>query len=278
VVGTYSGSKVDYRAALQYEWFDNFMTYADVSTGFKGGGINPRPFYPSQVVGFNPEHVTAYELGMKSEWLDHRLRANVAAFWNKYSDIQFAVNNCSFIPGIAASQVSPCAAFINAGNANVKGAELEIQAKPFGGLSIDASASLLDFNYLTLSPYALAAGITRNMTTPFAPRWKLSSGVQYAFNLGSIGTLIPRVDYSYQDSLYEAAQNAIYNKIFGYSLVNGRLTWASEDNRWQVAAQFTNLGNRLYYTGVFDNRGSSQTVQGSPGPPEEWAVTLKRSF
>ncbi len=278
VVGGYSGSKIDYRAALQYTWFDNFMTYADVSTGFKGGGINPRPFYPSQVVSFKPEHVTAYELGVKSEWLDHRLRANLAAFWNKYSDIQFAVNNCSFIAGIAAAQATPCAAFINAGDANVKGAELEIEAKPVRGLSIDASAGLLDFNYVSLSPFALKAGITTSMTTPFAPRWKASSGIQYAFGLGSMGTLTPRVDFSYQGSLYESAQNARYNEISGYSLVNGRVTWASADDHWQIAAQFTNLGNKLYYTGLFDNRGSSQTVQGAPGPPQEWAVTLKRNF
>ncbi|HTY94042.1 MAG TPA: TonB-dependent receptor [Steroidobacteraceae bacterium] len=278
VVGNYSGSKTDYRAALQYQWFDGFMTYADVSTGFKGGGINPRPFYPSQVVGFNPEHVTAYELGIKSEWFDHRLRANLAGFWNRYSDIQFAVNNCSFIPGIPANQVAPCAAFINAGDANVKGAELEIQARPVAGLSIDASASLLDFNYVTLSSYALKAGITTGMTTPFAPRWKFSSGIQYAINLGAMGTVTPRLDVSYQASMYESALNALYNRIAGYSLVNGRLTWASQDDHWETALQFTNLGDKLYYTGVFDNRGSSQTVQGAPGPPQQWAITLKRNF
>ena len=278
VQGQYSNSRADYRAALQYTWFPGFMTYGDVSTGFKGGGVNPRPFYPSQAVPFKPEYVTAYELGLKSDWFDHTLRANVATFWNRYQEIQFVVNNCGFIPGIAAAQTAPCAALINAGDANIKGAELEIESRPVAGLSIDASASLLQFDYSTLSAYALKAGITSQMTTPYAPKWKLSAGLQYAFNLGAWGSLTPRVDTSYQDALYTASQNAIYNRIPGYTLLSARLTWADQDDRWQIAMSATNLTNRLYYTGMFDNRGSSQTVQGDPGPPEEWAVTIKRSF
>ena len=46
------------------------MTYAQVSTGFKGGGINPRPFNPAQVLPFGPETLTAYEVGFKSDLLD----------------------------------------------------------------------------------------------------------------------------------------------------------------------------------------------------------------
>ncbi|HTV78214.1 MAG TPA: TonB-dependent receptor [Steroidobacteraceae bacterium] len=278
VQGNFSGSRVDYRAALQYEWVPGVMTYGDVSTGFKGGGVNPRPFYPSQAVPFNPEYVTAYELGVKSDWLDHTLRVNLAAFWNRYQAIQFVVNNCGFIPGIAASQVAPCAAIINAGDANIKGAELEIESRPVAGLSIDASASLLNFDYSTLSAYALKAGITSGMVTPYAPKWKLSAGVQYAISLGSWGSLTPRLDTAYQDTLFTASQNSLYNRIPGYTLLNARLTWADREGHWQMALSATNLTNKLYYTGIFDNRGSSQTVQGDPAAPEEWAVTLKRTF
>jgi iron complex outermembrane recepter protein len=278
VAGQYSGSRVDYRAALQYEWFPGFMTYADVSTGFKGGGVNPRPFYPSQAVSFNPEYVHAYEAGLKSDWFDHTLRANIATFWNRYQDIQFVVNNCGFIPGIAAAQTTPCAAIINAGDANIKGAELEIESRPVAGLSIDASGSLLSFDYSTLSPYAVKAGITPQMTTPYAPKWKLSAGLQYAVSLGAWGSLTPRVDGSYQDALYTASQNSLYNRIPAYTLLNARLTWADRSDHWQIALSGTNLTNRLYYTGIFDNRGSSQTVQGAPGPPAQWAITIKRTF
>ena len=54
-----------------------------------------------------------------------------------------------------------------------------------------------------------------------------------------------------------------------------RLTPAQD---WQIALEVTNLTNRLYYDGIFDNRGSTQAIQGRPGRPREWAITLKRNF
>ena len=72
--GRYSGSKVDYRLNVDYRWSEALMTYASVSTAFKGGGTNARPFGPGQVVPFDKEKLTAYELGAKSDFLDNRLR------------------------------------------------------------------------------------------------------------------------------------------------------------------------------------------------------------
>ncbi|HVN42146.1 MAG TPA: hypothetical protein VMT50_05130, partial [Steroidobacteraceae bacterium] len=174
--------------------------------------------------------------------------------------------------------VTPCAAMLNGGDARVWGVELETEAHPIQGLEFDASGSYLNFQYTSLSSYATAAGINSSMTTPFAPRWKYSAGVQYDIPLGRAGRITPRVDVSYQDSFYSSAQNYFQNKIFGYTLLNGRITWQSNDSLWQVAAQFTNITDKLYYTGVFDNRSSAQTVTGTPGPPNEWALTVRRSF
>jgi iron complex outermembrane receptor protein len=81
------------------------MTYAQIATGFKGGGVNPRPFFVQQAVPFNPEKLTAYEAGFKSDLLDRHLRVNGAVFLNKYKDIQLTVNNCPF-PGVPPT---PCA-------------------------------------------------------------------------------------------------------------------------------------------------------------------------
>ncbi len=51
----YDGSKYDYRVNLQYDWNKDLMTYVQYATGFKGGGVSPRPFSPAQAVPFNPE-------------------------------------------------------------------------------------------------------------------------------------------------------------------------------------------------------------------------------
>ena len=53
--GSYSGSHTDYRAGLEYQWTPEVMTYAQYSTGYRGGGVNPRPFIPQQEVPFKPE-------------------------------------------------------------------------------------------------------------------------------------------------------------------------------------------------------------------------------
>jgi iron complex outermembrane recepter protein len=275
VAGRFSGNKTDSRIALQYQWLPALMTYADVSTGFKGGGVNPRPFYAAQAISFAPETLTAYEVGIKSDWLEHRLRVNAAAFFDNYKDIQLIVNNCAFA---GAQFATPCAAPINAGTAHISGAELEIQARPTRSLSVDASGSFLHFNYTSLSPLAVGSGITPGMTTPFAPRWKYSAGVQYEVFLGHFGSVTPRLDLSHQDSFYGGANNAIYNRVNGYTLLNGHLTWRDVNDAWQVALEAKNLTDRLYYYGYFDNRSSSQTVLGEPAPPREWAVSLRRNF
>ena len=95
--------------------------------------------------------------------------------------------------------------------------------------------------------------------------------------LGDIGSLTPRVDYSYQ-SMQEA--NTINNalaKIPAFSLVNAGLTWKSADEDWQLAAQVSNLTNELYYTGIGQSNNTAM-VTGAPGAPRQWWLTLKRKF
>ena len=295
--GKFTGGHWDYRAAVQYQWTPNFMTYADVSTGFKGGGVNPRPFYLSQEVAFAPETMTAFEGGIKSEWLDHRLRLNLAGFYDRYDSIQLTASNCAFIPGsVAAGQATPCAAILNAGNADVKGLEAEAEAHLFDGFSIDGSISYLSFDYTSLSVYAqggalpgcapagtaacttAGAGIKPGMKSPFAPTWKYSLGAQYQIPLGKLGYVIPRLDWSYQSSFYGSASNSPWNLVQGYGLLNGRLTYKNPDGKWSAALEVSNITGKVYYLGVFDNRGSDNNVMAEPAAPREWAVTLKRVF
>ena len=63
------------------------MTYASISTGYMGGGINPRPFVGDQALPFNPETLTTYEVGFKADLFDRLVRINGAAFYNKFNDI-----------------------------------------------------------------------------------------------------------------------------------------------------------------------------------------------
>jgi iron complex outermembrane recepter protein len=86
VVGAYEGSKVDYRLNADYRWNPMLMTYVGVSTGFKGGGTNPRPFFAGQVQPFDKETITAYEVGAKTDLFERKVRLNVSLFMNKYKE------------------------------------------------------------------------------------------------------------------------------------------------------------------------------------------------
>jgi len=222
-VGHYSAHRWDHRGNIDYHFTSQIMGYAQVSTGFKGGGVNPRPFYASQVLHFNPEILTSYELGLKSSWLDNHVRVNLDGYFSQYRNIQETLLACGFVPSIAAlNQGSPCALPYNSGNAHVKGAELETQAR-FGGFQFDASASYLDFQFVSLlsqlTSTTLAAGtrMTLGMVTPYTPSWQASIGAQYTLPIGSAGSLTTRLDANGRGYVYGNAVNASTNRIGGYT-------------------------------------------------------------
>ncbi len=279
VTGSYSGTHWDYRANVSFNWTQNVMTYAQVSTGFRGGGVNPRPFIASQVQPFGPETLTAYEVGLKSTLFDHHMLLNGALFYSVYNDIQLTLLSC---PQYSPSAGFPCALPENAGDADIKGAELETQIYPVYGLQLDSSISYLKFSYTSINPQAGGptepAGVQMYMTSPYTPTWKWSAGVQYAINIGAAGTLIPRLDAAYQSSLYTAAVNASLNEIHPYTLLNARLAWDPLQGNWEVALEAKNVTNRLYYLTVFQGAAAGGFVYGQPGPPREWTITVSKQF
>ncbi len=279
VAGAYSGTRWDYRVDVDYRWTPSLMTYAEVSTGFKGGGVNPRPFFASQVQPFGPETLNAYEVGLKSSLFDRRMRLNLSAFYNEYNNIILTFLTC---PQFSPTATAPCALPANAGDGIMKGAEAETEIHPLAGLTVDGSVSYLDFNYTRIDPAAggptRPAGVQKGMITPYTPKWKWSGGIQYEIRIGEAGSLTPRVDAAYQGDMFANGVNTVRNQINAYTLVNARLTWRSPDRDWEAALEVTNLTDKLYYVTKFDQSGGAGFVQGQPGLPREWAMTVKRRF
>ena len=266
---SFSSDHTDYRVVLSDNLTDNMMIYGQLSTGYKAGGVNARPFFPSQVHGFKPETLDSYEIGLKSTF--HRtLRLNAAVFYNDYKDIQLPLTSCYWAPP---GQQVPCASQDNAGSAHVSGFEVEAEWNP-GRFSLDASYSNLDFKY-----YQAQGAVTIDMTSPFTPENKASLGMQYEFGLGKHGSITPRLDVAYTDQVYSASVNAPTNLIPSYSLANVRVTWRSEDEAWRVALEGTNVTDKYYYLTLFDlSRNAAGYINGQPGRPEEWAITFTRNF
>src|SRR5271170_481868 len=271
-VGSYSGSHTDYRAVLDYRWNPELMTYVMVSTGFKGGGTNPRPFEASQIVPFGSETLTNYEVGAKSDWFDHSLRVNVAAFYDKYKNIQVVLLSCPEYSGGSAAE--PCAAPVNGGDANIYGGELEI-LYAFQGLSLNASYSHQHFEYTSVNP---ATGISLADSEPGFEDSDWSVGAQYAWHLPNAASITPRLDYSYSSGYFTNANNDANSWLPGYHLLNGRVTYKPDDGNWDVSVVGYNLGNGLWYTQVFDLTATEGTKYGIPSVPRTVSIEFKKRF
>jgi iron complex outermembrane recepter protein len=285
----YDGSRFDYRASVDYRFSPAVLAYATVSTGFKGGGVGPRPFNPAQARPFNPEKVRTYEVGLKTDLFDRRLRLNLASFYNEFTDAQLTLLSCPQFGG-----PGPCALPQNAGDATMKGFEAEILATPFEGLTFDGSLSFLDFKFKCVNPAVVgqasgacssAPGVVGLLQDP-SDGFRWAFGMQYEADLGSSGSLTPRIDFSHQyaltgNALTPAAgsPSARFGAVPGYTLANARLTWRNEDKDLDVSLEVTNLFDKYYFINKFDLTGAGAgAISGQPGRPREWAVSVKKKF
>ncbi|HUF74250.1 MAG TPA: TonB-dependent receptor [Gammaproteobacteria bacterium] len=271
---TFADDRVDWRLALDYSLGDNSMVYVQASTGYKGGGVNPRPFILAQLLPFNNEELTAYEVGFKSLLANGNLRLNGALFYNDYTDIIMTLNPCFEATPDPTDGPGPCALPINAGTAKVPGLELELEWYVGDRWLVDASASWLDFEYKEA-----VAPVQLNMVPPYTPETKWSAGIQYNIPLGSGGDVGLRLDASYQSEVFVLPVNQASNRIEGYTITNARLMWGSDDGLWDAAFEVTNLTDEYYFHTLFDQFASGAgTLAGQPGWPRTYGVTLRRQF
>jgi len=280
ITGSFKGHRTDWRVVADYRFTDDFLAYASASTGFKGGGVNPRPFFVTQRLPFKPETLTTYEIGFKSDLFDKRMRLNGAVFLNKFKDIQLRKQSC---PEAATDgfPAEPCLRPDNIGAADVKGAEIEASVYPGGGFSFDGSISVLDFkftsDYDAGTGFLLNTAINHNNITPYTPELTYSAGAQYVHGITS-GTLSFRLDGSYQSKVYDNAENTSFSKVDGRFLANARITYARSED-WKVALEVQNLFNKYYFMSKSDvSTGQLGVVTGVPGLPRTWAVSLERKF
>lgn len=276
VQAVYDGNKLDWRLSADYRFSPAVLAYATVATGFKGGGVTARPFDAAQALNgsFDPETVTSYEIGVKTDLLDRRLRVNLSGFINDYKDVQLPLISCASLGSLA-----PCGARQNAGNGKIKGFEAEVTASPAPGFDIDASLSHLFGHWSNIDP---RVGNAILLTDPIVtPKWKYSLGMQYKAELGASGTITPRVDIAYtgKASAGRIAAGGPIEYYDSYTLANARLTWRNADEDLSIALEVQNLFDKYYtpfrFAAVY---GFSGTIYSQVGRPREWAVSVRKTF
>lgn len=271
---SYDSDSFDYRIALDYDISDKVMVYGQIATGYRMGGNNARPFFPSQAEGyyFNPEELINYEVGIKSTIAD-QLRLNASVFYNDYTDIQLFVTMCDWAPP---GQQEPCGAQRNVGDAEVKGLEVEGIWRPTKAFSADFAFSYLDYEYTKIVDAENVAVDPDGMAL-YTPEMKWNVGAQYRWFLATAGDVTFRADIAWQDEM-QTNGNYISGEtiIDDYFMVNARMTWRSEDLNWQASVEVNNVFDEYYYRTVFGLVDDAGINNGQPGRPAEWAVTIKR--
>jgi iron complex outermembrane receptor protein len=279
----FSGDRIDWRVAADYEIVPDIRVYGQIATGFKGGGVNPRPYYVTQAAPYDQETATSYEAGLKSTLFDRRLRLNLAYYHTDYSDYQGQVTICQDItpPPLWNTPADLCSATRNVGDAKIDGFELELDARPLPGLSIDGALSYTDFRFTNGIPGSnIVPGMTK---APFVPEWKYAIGAQYEAELGELGTLTPRLDWTWQSEMQSTIPNSLpiyqLGEIESRGLLNARLTYRTADEDWEVAVAATNLTDEFYYNNKYDRSNQvGGNAYGMPGRPREFMVSVERSF
>lgn len=263
VVGDRDFDSLNPAFTVDFAFTDNVNAYAKYTTGYRAGGFNTQSTPAFFGAGFNQEDVKAYEVGLKSDLLEKRLRVNLAAFRSKYSDLQ--VDQARTPPIFTDT--------LNAGSAIVKGVELESAAVLARGLTANLFYSWLDGDYESYIDNGVELEAVRHMQN--APRYQVGAGLEYAFPHLPIGDFLLNVDYRKQAEFYAGP---IANTLSpGYDVWNARLQLAeipAPQGSFRVALWARNLTDEVYRLST-TNLG---VISAQFGPPRSVGVDMIYEF
>lgn len=233
-------SEVTWRAGLEYDASDSTMAYFSASTGFLSGSLNGTGTVTDQ------QESEAFEIGLKSRFLDERLQVNVAAYRNEYTNLATQVQTTLPTGTVVTNSV-------NGGDIEANGLEIELVALIGEGLTINANASFLDAEYGvfgTSNPYQLFQGVQQGFidlageTPPWAPEFTFSLRFAYDVDLGDAGILTPLVQFAYSDEYTVSGFNLPQDpgaSQDAYSKTDLRLSWTSADGAFGLEAFVENI-------------------------------------
>ena len=200
-------SKFNPSFTASYKLTDDHMIFGKIVTGYKSGGSNEAS--PTFNRTFGPESVTSYEVGLKSDWLDRRIRLNVSGFIAKYKDLQLDIS--------ASAADASLADTFNVGRATVKGIEADLTIAPVRDLSFQANyayttsrirdvaapaGSIFDPQVNPGSPVAVGQNIEGYFVLPFTPKHSIRVSGDWTIAHFGLDELSFHADYTWKDKVY----------------------------------------------------------------------------
>ena len=173
-----------YRGAIDYKIAERNLLYASVSSGRRSGGFNNVLVDPANpalgVIAFQPEKVLAYEVGSKNRFLDNKLQANVAAYYNDYSGLQVQRQ----VP--APNGLTTLSIIENSGKGRSYGVEAELLYRPTRQLTLGLTTVYLNSKFTEYETGTAANGLAAVLGCPAATNSMVSvtAGRDYACEAG----------------------------------------------------------------------------------------------
>ncbi len=251
---------------LQYDLNENTMVYANYSEGFKAAGFDARgingftsavnPFAkPASALGgdnffYDQEEAKTFELGAKMTLLDGAAELNIAAYQTDYSDMQVSVFDGAL--GFAV---------LNAGEATVRGLEMEGRWRASESLTLTSSLAYLDFEWTDFAEGPCPAVGTQPLSASgsgncdfkgyeniHTPEWTFNLGAQHVYPLSGSLELRSAIDANFKDNHYTSGNLDSRQEQHALTLFNARVALASTDDSWQVAITGKNLTDQEVMT------------------------------
>ena len=284
------------KVGVSYNISSEAMVYFNYQRGFKSGGFNGRCGHATTCMrSFNPEEVDGLELGLKADFLDNRLRANIVLFNNEYTDLQ----RTTFVPlpgDIANPQETVTE---NASDATMQGIELELTALPMDGLRLDLSLGFLDAEYdeycadingfiMYDEPPTSTCGVAEEVSGgrwlveedhtdqefSRAPEVTVSLSANYEYALDSGNYLNFNARYTWIDDMtIHVGANVVRPST---NLLDVSVGYMDADGRYSVTLYGKNITDELYMQGntVVPNLFSTRTVN----EPRRYGVEVAWDF
>ena len=257
-------SEVTPQATLDWKITDGIYSYLTYSEGFKGGGFDDTPAnIPQATTPFDPEKAKNYELGVKMDLFDRRMRLNADVFYMDYTNLQVTQTNAACL----------CNITDNAASAKIEGVEAEWELQATDALRFSLSGSYVDATYQDFIESAKDPTTGLNLDSSGnrlqrTPETQLSAGLDYAIGIASIN-----INYTWQSDMYWATDNIAKEPAYG--LLDARLGFQPANAAWSVAIWGKNITNELYRTNIIPFFGEEVSQF---GPPRTVGVDLRVKF
>jgi iron complex outermembrane recepter protein len=259
-------------ATVEFQPTNAVNLYAKAVEGYKAGGFNWREGNFENP--FGPEKIITYELGWKTEWLQHRLRWNNAIFYSDYKDIQLDI----IVPG----QPNPTLTETkNAGKARVAGDETELNFALTEGFRVG-----LSYAYLYNDIVEVAGDNASLWHLAAAPKNSVNANLDWDLLKFTFGTLNFKADYSWRGESFTTSRDVIGDgaTVPSYGLADASLSligenWLGHGSKCRVSAWVRNIGDTQYLLDPFGSFSGLHAIKLSNyGTPRTFGIDFKVAF